>query len=318
MSTTHSTREGGDDRYTIVGSPRRERRGTGAGLVLLNRSSRLLRRELLEELTGSGFREIVSVEPREHSYTVESLTREFPQVRFILLTRPLNVGSQINLAMRHLESEVALVHWSTMAPPQGLDRAATRLTSVTGTVCVTPQLRGERGEPLPALQAPAMQRRNLKVLSLPLRGESGRTLYPFDYVGLYDRRAFLRLEGFDEEIDSPFWQLMDFGFRAYLWGSAILALSGFRAAYRSMPEPEDQTGDRGYARFFARNLAVRVTDEGPRLPRLQFLPFALRSRLGFSRSGLLFGTTRRWLEQNASRFVTDPRTLVEEWSVDHG
>ena len=118
MSTTHSTRDG-DDRYTIVGTPQRERTGSGPAVLLLNRSSRLLRKELFAQLVRQGYREIVSVEPQEHSYTVEALTREFPQVRFVLLTRPINIGAQINLGMKHIAQEHVLVHWSTMEPPQG-------------------------------------------------------------------------------------------------------------------------------------------------------------------------------------------------------
>ena len=131
----------GDDRYTIVGTRNRGRPGSAPGVLLLNRSSRLLRRDLIAELVERGYREIVSVEPQEHSYTVESLTREFPQVRFLLLTRPLSVGAQINLGMRQLETDSVLVHWSTMEPPQGLERASSYL-SRQKTVIVAPQLRG--------------------------------------------------------------------------------------------------------------------------------------------------------------------------------
>ncbi|MEX2442868.1 MAG: hypothetical protein WD492_04660 [Alkalispirochaeta sp.] len=314
MSTTRSTPEA-DDRFTIVGAPRTSRRPGAVGVLLLNRSSRLLRRALIRELVEKGYNEIVSVEPQEHSYTVEALTREFPQIRFLLLTRELNIGAQINLGMQHLDADHALVLWSTMDPPSGVDRAIPVLEE--RTVVVAPQLRGERGEVLPVLQAPAMQRRSLRVLSLPLRTGRSTTLFPFDFVGLYNRRLFLRFDGFDEEIHNPYWQKLDFGFRTHLWGGNILALSTFRASYQTMPEPEDQTSDRSYARFFAKNLAIRVTDEGAQIPRLHFLTFAIRSGLGVPRSITVFRAVRAWLRLYRHRFVADPRTMVEQWSVDH-
>ncbi|MFW5694560.1 MAG: hypothetical protein ACOCYB_05290 [Alkalispirochaeta sp.] len=314
MSTTRSMHDA-DDRFTIVGAPRRTRRSGTVGVLLLNRSSRLLRRPLIEELVANGFTEIVSVEPQEHSYTVEALAQEFPEVRFLLLRRDLNTGAQINLGMRHLDADHALVLWSTMKPPNGTERA---VPLVGGrTVIVAPQLRGERGEALPILHAPALQRRSLRVLSLPLRADRSPTLFPFDYVGLYDRNLFLRFDGFDEEILNPFWQKLDFGFRTYLWGGEILALSTFRASYQTMPEPEDQTSDRSYARFFAKNLAIKITPEGASIPKLHFIAFSFRSGMGIGRSIAVFRAVRRWLHLYRHRFQADPRTMVEQWSVDH-
>lgn len=315
MSTTPSTPER-DQPYSIVGTPPRAIDPTQPAMVLLNRSSRLLRRELIERLVAQGYQEIVSVEPQERSYTVESLTREFPQVRFMLLARRMSIGGQINLAMRQLESERVLVHWSTIDPPSGVERAMAA-AAAGRSVVVTPQLRGERGDAIPVLQAPALQEGSLRVLTLPLRGERAPTLFPFDYVGLYDRRLFLRFEGFDEEIENPYWQKLDFGFRCHLWGGEILALSGFRASYRSMPEPEDQTVSADYARFFARNLAIRLDAGGPRIPRLQVFSFALRSGFGVLRTTGIFRQARRWLQDRSSRFVVDPRSMVEQWSVEH-
>ena len=134
---------------------------------------------------------------------------------------------------------------------------------------------------------------------------------------MYDRSRFLRSEGFDELIENPFWQKLDFGFRIHLWGGVIEALSAFRVTYRSMPDPEDQTGDQGYARFFAKNLAVRTTENGAQLPIWQAVAFALRSRLGVSRTIMVFRAARRWLERHERRYVRDARSVVEEWRVEH-
>ena len=125
MSTIRSTRDN-EPAHTVVGrTPPAAKSGEPSlpAVVLLNRSSRLLRRELLVELVEAGYREIVSVEPSERSYTVESLTREFEQVRFILIDQSVNTGEAINLAVTYLHAEYMVVIWSTMDVPQGVERA---------------------------------------------------------------------------------------------------------------------------------------------------------------------------------------------------
>lgn len=301
--------------YTVVG-PRPGSGGTRTtGVILLNRSSRLLRRELIDALVQGGYQEIISVEPRSNSYTVEALAREFPRVRFILLDRPFSIGAHVNLAMAHAVSESMVVMWSTMDPPNGITRAQALLQNET-LICVAPLIRGERGEVLPSVQVPAMHRRALRVLSLPPRGDRSDTLFPFDYVGLYHRNRFLHAREYDEEIVSPFWQKLDFGFRLYLWGERIVVYPPFRMTYRSMPEPEDQTGDSGYARFYAKNLAIRFREGRAGVPRRQIVPFAVRSGIGVLRARRIFGDARTWVESSAERYIHDPKTLVEEWS-DH-
>ncbi len=316
MSTTPSTPEQ-DFPYTVVGYRRNADDSGKPGLILLNRSSRLVRRDYIAEIVQAGFSDIVSVESRANSFSVEALNREFPAVRFLLLDDPVSTGTRINLAMRLVGCDSVLVMWSTMAPPPVLARALDTLAR-TGSVCVAPSLRNERGEALPVVQVPALQRRQLRVLTLPIRGRTVDTLFPYDYVGLYDRRRFMRTGMFDEEILRPFWQKMDFGFRVAMWGESIKAEPTFRMGYRSLPEPEDQTAMYGYDRFYAKNLAVRVRDRTASVPRLQAIPFALRSRRSIPEALKLYREASQWVDSWRERFQRDARTVVREWNVDNG
>lgn len=317
MSTIPSTPEQ-QLPYTVVGRRDRETDPLVPGVVLLNRSSRLVRHDYIADLVAGGFSEIVSVESRENAFSVESLSRDFPTIRFLLLDRPASVGAGINLAMSLMNANNVLVMWSTMDPPENLLRAADLLGNEGGNVCLAPALRNERGESLPVVQVPAMQRRQLKVMALPLRGRAADTLFPFDYTGLYDRKRFLRYGRYDEAISRTFWQKMDFGFRIAMWGDRIRVDPTFRMRYRSMPEPEDQTASLGYSRFFARNLAVRIRDGGAVVPRLQAFPFALRSGRSIPEAIKVFREAAHWVEDNRELFLKDARTVVKEWSVDNG
>lgn len=316
MSTTPSTH---DRRipYTVVGH-RCNGKNTGQpGVILLNRSSRLVRRDYVAAMVEEGFSEIISVESRNNSYSVEALSSEFPAVRFLLLDDLVSIGTRINLAMRLMSAETVLVMWSTMEPPGSMTRPLESLHS-GGLVCVAPSLRNDRGETLPVVQAPALHRRHLRVLTLPVRGRPVETLFPYDFVGLYDRRRFERVFMYDERISSPYWQKMDFGFRVALWGERIRAEPTFRMTYRTLPDPEDQTATGGYERFYARNLAVQWKDGAPGVSRLQAVPFAFRARRSIPEMIRVFGDASLWVQDHADRFRKEPRTLISEWSVDHG
>lgn len=316
MSTTRSTPEC-DLPYTLVGRRSVAPDTTRPGLILLNRSSRLVRRDYIAAVAGEEFSDVISVELRDNSYTVESLSREFPRVRFLLLNEPVSIGARINMAMRIMNTDTVLVMWSTMDPPGSLARALEAMGR-TAIVALTPALRNERGESLPVVQVPALQRRQLRVMTLPIRGRAVDTLFPFDYVGLYDRRRFAAAGMFDEQIWHPFWQKLDLGFRVALWGERIRVEPTFRMTYRSMPDPEDQTAAEGYERFYARNLAIRIREGGAEVPLLHALPFALRSRKSIPEALRVFRDASRWVGENRERFLHDARTVVKEWSVDHG
>ncbi len=290
---------------------------TRPALILLNRSSRLLRREYLLELTEHGFSEIVTVERADNAYTVESLSIEFGNVRFVLIEEDFNIGEAINLAMSYIQTESVVVVWSTMGVPQGIDRGLVTLQSHPLRACVAPLLRGERNEPLPTMEAPAFHRRALRIVDLAVRGNGGKTIYPYDYVGLYNCNAYSRLGGFDPEIPHPFWQRLDFGFRVYLTGGDIPIVPAFRVTYKSIPVPEDRTIDSSYARFFAKNLAVKVSPQGVRIPRGEVIRFALRSRMGVGSTMKVFRDSREWLAMKGQELRIDPRDLVERWSVEH-
>jgi len=314
MSTIRSTYNN-EIGYTVVGdAPARSE--DKPALVLLNRSPRMLRTEYIAALADAGYGEIVSVEYKEHAYSVESLSSEFPGIRFVLLDDRIDVGTHIAIAFSLIKADIVLVLWSTIAPPQGVERAIKRLKAETA-VCVAPLLRTDRGETLPVQVVPALRRRSLRVLRIPVRGEDARTLFPSDYVGLYHRTRFFECGGFDRSIETPYWQLTDFGFRSYLWGYEIPIASGFRASYRSLPEPVDETVKVGYARFYARNLAPRTTSEGLAVPPFAAIPFAIRSGLGLIRTARIFMDAGKWVVAHRDRFKMDARTLIERWSVEH-
>lgn len=302
--------------YTVVGGSAQPPKREAVTLLLLNRGGRYLREESLDRVSQLGFAEIISIEGKERSYNVEALAKRFPQTRFLLLESELSPGVQINLAAKECLTNYVYVAWHDMelqkVPPRLLERL-----QEDRILCVAPTLRSERGEVMPTLVSPSFHRSGLRVLTLPPQRDGMRTLYPFDFVAVYNLRLFSALGGYSWEIPSRFWQLMDFGFRSHMWGEQILGSTLLRAGYSSKTAPEDQTADAvSYPRFFLRNLLPRVDATGARIPKRRFLSFVLRTGVGVAAGRRLFKEAQRWVDKNNERFTRDARSLVNQWNPE--
>jgi hypothetical protein len=312
--------------YTAVGG-RRRGASTGLSAILLNRGGRYPRRTLFQELEKTGFDYIISLEGPQKRYDLEELTDRFPFVRFILLKEAISPGEQINLAVSELSSPLFFVLWNDLRilygggaakmadrlllPPEELakgDRA-----SPYKRLCTVPVIQNSRFEALPTLIAPAFYRKTIKVFPfVPLR-EGMPSLYPFNGVGVYDRDRFVCLGGFDGTLKSPFWQLMDFGFRAHLWGEEIACTQLVRLSYDGEAPVEDSTAEGSHRRFYLKNLAPVFRGDSAHIPLRRFPAYLLRTGGDPFAAWGDFTAGRRWVRTNRYRFHSDARTITELW-----
>ena len=313
MSTTPTTPE---IPYTVVGGASQGPGVDTVTLVLLNRGGKYLREESLAKVQELGFGEIISVEGRERSYNVEKLAGSFPRTRFLLLESELSPGVQVNLAAKECRSRLLYIAWHDMEL-QGIPARLLTRVKEERILCVAPMLRSERGEVMPTLVSPSFHRAGLRVVQLPPQRDGMKTLYPFDFTGLYNLERFNVVGGYSYRIPGRFWQLMDFGFRSHMWGEQIVGSTVLRAGYNSKTPPEDQTADAvGYPRFFLRNLLPRVEAERARLPKRRLLPFVFKTGVSFSRGVKLFKEAQWWVDKNSERFVRDARSVVNQWDPE--
>jgi hypothetical protein len=161
------------------------------------------------------------------------------------------------------------------------------------------------------------------------------TLYPFDAAGVYDRARFVNIGGFDSTLTSPYWQYLDFGLRAWLWGEEIRCDKPVRLCVEGQTVREETTANASYQRFFLKNLApiyrrnekkvdleaiaavsagipLDTVEGTAHLPISYFFSFALKSGMGLG-SWRFFSEIRRWVKNNAGRFTTDSATLFKNW-----
>ncbi|WP_319477348.1 hypothetical protein [Marispirochaeta aestuarii] len=317
MSTTPSTTENKTRvPYTVLGGDR-EREGNPdlpLTVLLLNRGTRVYRSEVLQEIERLRPAEIISLEGSRNTYDLEPLARKFPRVRFIRLHRQVSLGEYLNIGMDEARGTYVLVIWNEMRISQVTPRALERVAEQPG-VCTVPVLLNQRNETIPTMMAPGFHRKRLKVLPFISRSDGMLSLFPYDHCGLYRRSQFNLLGGFDPEIENPYWQLLDFGFRAYLWGERISSSNQFRIVMTSDPPTQDTTPDAGYRRFFLKNLAIRFDKDRGVLPRSRFLPFYLRSGATFVEALREFREAAAWVGLHQYRFVQDARTIADLWEV---
>ncbi len=316
MSTIPTTPDDRPVPYTVVGGQkgRSDSEGLPVSVVLLNRGNRLYRAQLLADLERIGFESILSIESGPETPDVESLSGRFPQVRFLFLQREISAGERINLGLRESPGSFVFVLWND----QRLSTAALssrffeRLAE-QDLLCTAPFLSSREGEPVPTLLAPAFEGSGLRVLSLAPQKDGDKTLFPFDGSGIYSRERFVRLGGYDPSLQDPWWQKMDFGFRAWLWGEEIRMAQAFRMSYEGPSPAEDTTPGESYGRFHLKNLAVRVREDGGLLPLGAFPSYLLRAARDPFRAAAEFRAAREWVRINRYRFRSDARSVVDLW-----
>lgn len=315
MSTTPSTSNKPRIPYTVLGG---DRSGLGGevpfSVVVLNRGSRIYKTEMLTQIERLKPAEIISIEGNRETYDLEPLARRFPRVRFVCVHRTASVGEYLNIGMEEAKGTFVLVIWNEMRLAQLSQRGLERVAEQTG-LCTVPALLNPRNEMIPTLMAPGFHHKHLKVVPFVPKSDGLLTLYPFDHAGLYRRQLYLQLGGFDPAIRNEHWQLLDFGFRAYLWGERITSSAQFRITLANDPPAEDTTPDESYRRFYLKNLSVRFDKDSGVLPKSRFLPFYFRSGASFFEASRLFREVRDWVELHRFRFVQDARSIAELWEV---
>jgi hypothetical protein len=291
---------------------------------------------MFQELEKTGFDYIVSVEDAEH-YDIEELSTRFPFVRFILLKEASGAGEApspgelINLAVSEIPSPLFFVLWNDLSiiHSGGAGRIADRLNCTTEDIrsgnpgptrrlCTTPVIQNFRFETLPTLITPVLERGTVRPELSATEREGAPSLFPFDGVGVYDRDRFIKLGGFDITLKSPYWQLMDFGFRACLWGEEIRSTQHIRLSYNGRIPIADGTADESHRRFYLKNLAPVFRGDGAEIPARRFFSYLVRSGKDPFMAWADFKEARSWVMANRYRFHTDARALVELWDTSGG
>ena len=233
-------------------------------------------------------------------------------MRFLVLSGPATPGERVNVGISEARARRVFCLWSD-ARVSSLPAALVSRLEAEPAVCVVPLARNARGEAMPTLQAPRLAKGRLSLDWRAPSRDGERTLFPFDYSGIYHGERFARLGGFAPSLANPHWQKLDFGFRAHLWGESVRCLTGLGITYTAQPPADDATPDESYKRFWLRALAVRLHRDSGVLPAWRLPEYMVRSDTGPLYAVKEFRAAREWVHQNRYRYRLDPRDLVAGW-----
>jgi hypothetical protein len=301
--------------YTVMGGVRRDwmrKYPYRLTILVMSRGDRLFRSELLGQLEAFALGEIIWVEGPAVSFDIETLSRDFPGVRFLLIKEDVSIGQMIDIGISESRAPYVLCMWSD-ARIASLSPSLLDSIEKAHSVCVIPLIRNARSEVVPSFQAPVWRKGTLSLQFRTPSRDGEKVLFPFDYCGIYDSRRFAQSGGYDPAISNPYWQKLDFGFRCHLWGEKISGTTAITLAYASPPPSEDSTPDESYKAFYLKNLAVRFKREMGVLPPWRMLEYILRSNTGPFLAAREFRRMRAWVSLHRSRFRRDPRELMEKW-----
>lgn len=203
-----------------------------------------------------------------HVITIEerieenNLSEKYPDVTFIVFKNLTTIGAMLNAVANVTYSSYILV-----------TRTDTQLVSFDGELLysamgkgikpsiITPVLFNCDMEIMSSLRRPNLLNRDIDPQAeTPIVDDSilQRNLYPIFGIGLYERALFQRMRGFDEEIISDYWQLLDFGIRANLFGNPVYttAALAFRF-YEKHSIIEDNMNCEGMERCYTKALSIR-------------------------------------------------------------
>ncbi|MBQ6781294.1 MAG: hypothetical protein IJP62_08685 [Treponema sp.] len=283
-------------------------------VMLLNGGGSHYRIQMLENLSKCGFKSIISFEKTSENYNLENFSHKFPFVKFIVPLEDVTDGDLINIGMSEVDADYVLVLRDTVsfAPDALTARLAEKLLAQK-SYCVVPRLICPYSPSFPIVFSPSVRDSMLTVETNATVSDGIPTLYPFDYIGLYNRDTFIHLGGYDYTITSPYWQNLDLSFRAWLWGEKISISTAFNLSYLEEPPSEDTTANLGSSRFYLKNLVPVFVDDHGMIPRSEFWVYLRRSSCGFFETLHQFADAREWVDKNKFRFRRDAAYLVEQW-----
>lgn len=305
-------------RRTILGGTQNESNvKIDISIIMINKNGSQFRIQALENLLNCGFKSIVFVEPDSDSFNIEDISYRFPSVKFILPLEETSDGDLINIAVSEIDSEYFLVLRDCLHIPSGILLPNLAKKLIEGKpYCIVPRLLTKEKEAISLHVIPQAYKGRFVMENISSVLDGVSTVYPFDYIGLYNREKFISLGGFDYTITNPYWQNADLSLRAWLWGEKIKITTSFQLSYTEDYPIIDTTPDITYLRFYLKNILPKFKNNFGYIKAISFLLFLNNSSLGFLESLKQFLDAKKWVEKNKYRFTCDVQSLIENWVND--
>jgi hypothetical protein len=283
-------------------------------VILLHSSASHLKLNVFENLMGCNFRSIISIEHDSSNYSIEDISKKFPDIKFFIPLEKASDGELINLAMSEIDADYVLVIRDSLYIPSGvvLENLAERLTS-SQIYCIVPRLLDKNKNGLYTLFTPGAEKSHFVIDSSSFVTDGKKTIYPKDYVALYNRKKFIQLGGFDYTIKTPYWQNLDLAVRSWLWGEETKLTTMLQFSYIDEPTIEDQTINQDYLKYYLKNEVPKYKNEAAFIKKSAFYKFLFRSSCGYLEAKKQFTAAKEWVEKNKYQFKMDLQTFIKNW-----
>ncbi len=156
---------------------------------------------------------------KDNNASLMKLTLSSELIRPIVFEEYTNAGQYLNSVMKQIRSPYCCVIWNDVDINIQLGEELTAWLLGKQCLCVQPLLLEEGQGMIPSVQVPLYHRQEGFDAVPEFPGEDGTpTLFPLDYMGIYDVERFKKVQGFDTRFEEGFWQLSDFGLSAWQRG----------------------------------------------------------------------------------------------------
>jgi hypothetical protein len=135
-----------------------------------------------------------------------------PAIEPVIFDEYSTAGHYINVLLKQVKTPYCMVLWDDMWLEGRFNEQLVRHLLETDSVIAAPLCYDQEITMVPTLSSPLLSKSGeFSVLPTMPANEAEKTLYPYDYVGMYQMDAFFKGPGFDQEMDDGYWQLSDFG-----------------------------------------------------------------------------------------------------------
>ena len=302
--------------YTLAGGRTFDSKAGGIDAVIMSRGGWYNFSSIVKSLLSIGCSSIISIEIPNKLLDLEHMTNDYPMVKFLLPSQVITVGEGINIALSELKGELAIVLWNGQIIMEEKSMHNT-IESARNTkrMCTAPVLITKSNEVLNTQMLPVLKDGHFYTETAPIIKNNTRTVYMFDFSGIYNRQKFINFGGFDYTIVNPYWQNLDFGFRTFLWGDEININTSLKLKYTSALPVEETTFDDSYTRFYLKNLKPTVKNGKAYMSSDVFFSYIKGMGLNPFNAYKYFKIGRDWVKANEERFIISPYELIANWSA---
>ena len=189
MNTIPLTFEQHIPAYTIVGGEKTETKSSEKffSVFILGRPDSIISDSTFENILSFNFKSVLAI--FQNTKNIEGLVEKFPNIKFIKTLEPVTTGEMINICASECESEFFIVLWSdTIISSQGFINSMLKNILSEKNICTVPSLITDRNETLPNQMVPILQSHLFSVQKMPCFKDNTLTIYPFDFIGIYNRK----------------------------------------------------------------------------------------------------------------------------------